>query len=71
MANAIFSLPLASGGSQRSRCGTLPYLAISSPQIALDTSSSSSGQPSARRLLHDDRQLREPGAATAVLGRAY
>jgi hypothetical protein len=45
MAKTIFSSPLASPGSQRSRCPSVPKRASSVPQIAGDTISSSSGQP--------------------------
>jgi hypothetical protein len=45
IANTILRSPVASPGSQRSRCASVPKRARSVPQIAGETISSSSGQP--------------------------
>ena len=47
IANAIFTAPLASPGSQRSFCSVVPDRAMTVAQIAGETTMSSSGQPAA------------------------
>jgi hypothetical protein len=48
IAKTIFPSPAASLGSQRARCWAVPQAQITSPQMALETSSGSSrGQPCA------------------------
>ena len=52
IAKAIVSSPVASPGSQRRRCSSVPLRAMTVAQIAGETTSSSSGQPAAASSSH-------------------
>jgi hypothetical protein len=52
IANAILAEPSASPGSQRLRCSSVPNRAMIVPQIAGETTISSSGQPAAASSSH-------------------